>query len=473
MDTFKKQNNENSSIMSKKVKITSPIDELKKAQRSEQTLDRYQYYVRKFCEFSNITPAKLLTFKDEAIRTLQKNYLVHLNEKKLSRSYIAGIVSGLDKFLIMNEREGARLTEKMRDSLLPQSREQQQSGRGAWDEHQIKLMMESTKNIQTKAILGILASTGGRLGTIVENVKGNDRYLTTNDIVDDANKHKFVGQGREIEKIEFGNCKTIRCYAETGLEYWNFLTPSASRYLDKHLQSRRLNEIGFRENPEGKPLFVKKDKKTGEIKPMTYSDVKHAVQNVIKKVRGTLEEGKKRHQIQLTNGFRHRFVDKCIEAGISPLAISKLMSHSGGAIDILNARGFAINKIQVKNYQTSVKTLFEEWLKALPYLEYDNSAVDKAELDRAQEIIKNQNEFIGKKALEQDKKIEKLQNTLQEFYKFVRTTAELTEANESKEGYDDFRRMWRAYFDKQVTAGSKKLSEHNDTNGEGNDNNTT
>jgi hypothetical protein len=107
------------------------------------------------------------------------------------------------------------------------------------------------------------------------------------------------------------------------------------------------------------------------MKPMTYEDLKHRLAYVVKKIRGTLPEGKKRHEIQLTNGFRHRFVDKIIEAGMQPLAISKLMSHSGGALDVLTERGFAVNKVQVKNYTNSVDVLFKVWKKALPYLEYD------------------------------------------------------------------------------------------------------
>lgn len=138
MDTFKNENDV-SVVLTKRVKTISPIDELKSCQRSEQTKDRYVYYVNRFCEYSNTTTQKILTLKDEAIRTLQKNYLVHLNDQKLSRSYIAGIVSGIDKFLVMNEREGAMLTRKMQDSVIPQTQTQKLSGRGAWDEKQKSL----------------------------------------------------------------------------------------------------------------------------------------------------------------------------------------------------------------------------------------------------------------------------------------------------------------------------------------------
>ncbi|GEM_PF-6972256 len=311
--------------MEKKTKITSPIDELKNAQRSEQTLDRYEYYVKRFCKYHNTTPEKLLTLKDDAIRIFQKDYLVYLNNQNKSRSYIAGIVSGLDKFFVMNDREGAMLTRKLRDSIIPQTQTQKLSGRGAWEDKDIKLMMETADNIQTKAIIGILNSTGGRLGIISENIENNSRYLKYEDIVDDSNKFNFVGQGREIEKIEFGNCKAIRLYSDTGSEYWSFLTSSASAILDRHLKLRRFNEPSFRDSPKGQPLFVARDRKTKQLKPASYSDIKQAIGNIIKKIRGTLPEGQKRHDIQMTNGFRHRFVDKAIQSGMQPLAISKLM----------------------------------------------------------------------------------------------------------------------------------------------------
>jgi hypothetical protein len=100
-------------IVLTEIKTISPIDELLSCQRSPQTKRRYRYYVEKFCEHFDTTPQKLLSLKDEAIRTMEKNYLIWLNGKKLSRSYIAGIVSGLDKFLVMTEREGAMLTKKV------------------------------------------------------------------------------------------------------------------------------------------------------------------------------------------------------------------------------------------------------------------------------------------------------------------------------------------------------------------------
>jgi integrase len=182
LDTFKNENDV-SGMLTKKVKTMSPIDELLSCQRSQQTKTRYLYYVNKFCEHFDTTPQKLLTLKDEAVRTMQKNYLVYLNDKKLSRSYIAGIVSGLDKLLVMTEREDAMLTKKMRDSLIPPSREQKLSGRGAWDEKQIKLMIGSTGNIQTDAILGIFYSTGCRMGAIVENLEGTPKYLRYDEFV--------------------------------------------------------------------------------------------------------------------------------------------------------------------------------------------------------------------------------------------------------------------------------------------------
>lgn len=386
MDTFKNQIDV-SEALKEKVKTVSPIDELLSCQRSEQTKSRYLYYVEKFCDHFDLTPQKLLTLDNETIRTLQKNYLVCLNRKKLSRSYIAGIVSGLDKFLIMTEREDAMLTKKMRESLIPASREQKLSGRGAWDEKQIKLMVGSTGNIQTDAILGIFYSTGCRMGAIVENLKGTPRYLRYDDIVDDSNKDKFAGLGLGIENIQFGNCKAIRLYAEDGAEYWSFLTPSVSAILERYLQSRRLNEPGFRENPRGKPLFVVRDKRTKEFKPMTYEDLKHRLAYVIKKIRGTLPEGKKRHEIQLTNGFRHRFVNKAIEGALQPLAISKLMSHSGGVLDILAERGYSVNKVEVKNYASSVEALFNEWKKALPYLEYDATERERLKRIEAEKLL--------------------------------------------------------------------------------------
>jgi len=385
------------------------MDELLSCQRSPQTKLRYRYYVEKFCEHFDTTPEKLLSLKDEAIRTLQKNYLVQLNEKKLSRSYIAGIVSGLDKFLIMNEREDAMLTKKMRDSLIPPSREQRLSGRGAWDEKQIKLMIGSTGNIQTDAILGIFYSTGCRLGAIVENLEGTPKYLKYDDVIDDTNKHKFAGLGLGIENIEFGNCKAIKLYSEDwGYAYWSFLTPSASLLLKKWLQTYRINEPDFRENPEGKPLFVVKDKNTKKYKPMTHEDLRHRLQYVVKKIRGTLSEGKRRHEIQLTNGFRHRFVDKAIEGGMQPLAISKLMSHSGGALDILAERGYAINKVQAKNYTSSVEGLFKEWKKSLPYLEYDMTDLERARRIEAEQEVKNLKDEKDKRIAELEGKIETL-----------------------------------------------------------------
>jgi len=115
----------------------------------------------------------------------------------------------------------------------------------------------------------------------------------------------------------------------------------------------------------------------------------------------------------------------------------------------LSDKGFAINKIQVKNYQASVKILFEEWRKALSYLEYDVSAVDKAELDKAQEIIKNQNEFIGKKAVEQDRKIKEFKERLENIEKLL--------------GRIDFSKLDNS---QNSTDGSKNISEHNSNEGE-------
>ena len=417
MDTFKRQNNV-SDVLSEKVKTISPIDELLSCQRSQQTKRRYVYYVNKFCEHFDTTPQKLLTLKDDAVRTLQKNYLVYLNGKKVSRSYIAGIVSGLDKFLVMTEREGAMLTKKMRDSLIPPSREQRLSGRGAWDEKQIKLMVGSTGNIQTDAILGIFYSTGCRMGAIVENLEGTPKYLKYDDIVDDNNKHKFAGLGLGIENIEFGNCKAIRLYAEDwAYAYWSFLVPSASSIMDKYLQSMRINQPSFKEKPEGKPLFVVRDKKTNEYKPMTYEDLKHRIAYVVQKIRGTLEAGKKRHEIQMTNGFRHRFVDKAIEGGMQPLAISKLMSHSGGALDILAERGYVINKVQAKNYTSSVQGLFKEWKKALPFLEYDNIEAERQRRINAEEEVKTMSEQQAMKMLELESKLTTVFGILEELKK--------------------------------------------------------
>jgi integrase len=103
-------------------------------------------------------------------------------------------------------------------------------------------------------------------------------------------------------------------------------------------------------------------------------------------IRTVLEKGKKRHEFQVDHGYRKFFKTRCELAGMKPINVERLLSHSTGISD--------------SYYRATENELLEDYLKVMDFLTINEENRLSKQIKELQE--KNQdNEYIIKGKLQE------------------------------------------------------------------------
>lgn len=231
-----------------------------------------------------------------------------------------------------------------------------------------------------KAIVYTMASSGIRLGAW-DNLKW--------------------GHVRPIIQENHVVAAKIIVYAEEDEEYFSFLSKEAYLALK--------DWMGYRENAgelicENSWLMrdlwdTQINTGTGLItipKKLEPTGIKRLIERAIwaQGLRKKLENGKKRHPFQAIHCFRKWFKTRCEIAGMKPINVEILLSHSVG--------------ISSSYYRPTESDLLHDYLKVSDLLEFDKKEKIQKELQNYEQKRKEENYQFKGKLEEKNEEIKKL-----------------------------------------------------------------
>lgn len=252
-------------------------------------MKRFQKFVGK--EFDEI----ILTNPVELTRIIQA-YIIE-TKKYVNPNSIPGLIAPIRSFLEVND-----VILNWRKIVRFYPRKTKVTGASAWSTEEIQRMLATTKTTQSKLIIYMLASTGCRIGGL-ENL-----------------------QLKDIRDVDYG-CKMVTFYADDIEEYFSFLTPEASYYLEMHLKERKMKGENITQTS---PIFVPSRRvlqrtylDRGAMRAVVYRAVNNAKLRAIPKT----QLPNKRHTTQVCHGFRKRFNTIMKDAVDKGVAVEKMMGH--------------------------------------------------------------------------------------------------------------------------------------------------
>jgi len=317
--------------------------------KTEATRRMYLYHLKKFLEWAKIPdPDGLLQLKDSHLQSLMEDYLLYI-KKRVSPNSIAAMFAPLELFFIMNDKQiQFKKIRKMFPSTV------KKSGYGAWSNQDVKKFLENCKSKRMRALIHFLASTGCRIGAIYDL------------------------RSRHLSEMDSG-CKSVLFYEGSNEEYFCFLTPEASRALDKYFEQRQRDGENLNEDSPVFRNFYRNGK--AEVKPMSYKALQFCVAGLVKYSGANRRKTGSRFNIQVDHGFRKRFntilkLNKNVNSNVA----EKLMGHKNGLDGV---------------YLTPTKEqCFEEFKKAIDDLTIDDAERKKIEIERLEKKNENQQKEI-------------------------------------------------------------------------------
>jgi hypothetical protein len=122
-------------------------------------------------------------------------------------------------------------------------------------------------------------------------------------------------------------------------------------------------------------------------------------------LRKKLENGKKRHPFQAIHCYRKWFKTRCEIAGMKPINIEKLLSHSIG--------------ISNSYYRPTENELLEDYLKVSDLLQIDKQSQLQNELHQYQQKNQEESYIIKEKLQERDQQIQVLIKKQEQFENMI------------------------------------------------------
>jgi hypothetical protein len=235
------------------------------------------------------------------------------------------------------------------------------------------------------------------------------------------------GHIRPIEKGEEIVAAKIIVYSQEDEEYFTFISKEAHYSLKEWMKYREdarelidenswlMRDLWDTRVAQGRG-FVTKPKK------LASSGIKRLIERTIwaQGLRKKLENGKKRHPFQAIHSFRKWFKTRCEIAGMKPINIEKLLSHSIG--------------ISNSYYRPTDTELLEDYLKVSDLLMIDKQGKLQTELHKYEQKNQEENYIIKGKLQEREEEIkslkckyesdtnlfqEKMENRIQELFQKV------------------------------------------------------
>lgn len=264
--------------------------------KSKYTAKNYNSHLKQFIKFMNIDSTNLLSlYSASELQNELENYLIQLKQTTRSNS-IPSKFQGIKHFCVMNE---IHLNWNKIYKMFPQKQKTQNLR--SYTTNEIRKILSCEKNIRNKVLIHFLASTGARIGVF-------DHILSI--------KH--------MKRMHCGSYAVL-LYAGDVEEYWSFLTPQASKTLDKyHNLRKQKGEIFYNDTPIfGVDKAIQRQLGWNGIRSIIYRSVLKS--KIIR------QKQDYRYDVQIDHGFRKRFntilkLNNLVNYNIA----EKLMGHKNG-----------------------------------------------------------------------------------------------------------------------------------------------
>jgi len=221
-----------------------------------------------------------------------------------------------------------------------------------------------------------------------------------------------VGHIRPIERDGKVVAAKIIVYAEEDEGYFSFISKEALDALQSWLRYREesgelidenswlMRDLWDTSTPQVRG-FATKPKK------LAASGIKRLIERAIwaQGLRKKLENGKKRHPFSAIHSFRKWFKTRCEIAGMKPINVEKLLSHSIG--------------ISNSYYRPTENELLEDYLKVSDLLQIDKQSQLQNELHQYQQKNQEESLMIKGRLQERDEQINALIKKQEQFENMI------------------------------------------------------
>ena len=345
------------------------------AMKTDATKSNYSYSIHRFMQFLKEDKIILdiedydflLTFDTDEITDYLEDFVNMLNSK-IKPSGIRSMIAAPELFFEMNRKIWHK--KLVRKSINKDDRET--SGGTPITTSEVYDMLQISKHPRDIALINFFASTGARPTAVFDPV------LKMKHLVYHPNPINLDG--------EHNWCYAVRIYDESKEGYWAFLTPEATKALEKyHGWRKHIRQEKFTDETPVFSTFAKHAKQSF----LSDNSIKEIFRSLIK--RSNLPRIKKgnRYDKALVYMFRKRFNTILkLENDVNSNIAEKLMAHKKG-----------LDGVYLKPTR---EECFREFVKAIPQLTIDSTERLKLENEKKQEKI-NQLEARTQEVIEKTK----------------------------------------------------------------------
>jgi len=348
------------------------VTKMMKTLATDKGRESYAYKLQRFMVFAtekkyvkhNEDFESLLTYDPEQLTDILEDFVNYLENQGLVSTSVGVTLTAMELFFEMNRR----IWHKKLVKRSIQKQDRISGGREPVTTQDINLMLKyCERSIRKRAIILFLGSTGIRPGGLIDPVLRIKHLVWMPDPANPTRNPEF--------------CYAVKVYDLSKEGYWVFLTPEASKTLQRYFNSRK--RAGEDLTPES-PVFVNIGTRwNSKYEYLTDNNLQAILSKIIngsgiprKKVGNTYDKS-------VVYMFRKRFntilkINNSVNSNIA----EKLMAHKRG--------------LDGTYLQPTREECFAEFVKAIPDL-----TVDQAEKQKAIIEIKN-------------KKIDELQSTKEE-----------------------------------------------------------
>lgn len=371
--------------------------------KSSQTRKKYQGRIDKFFGFAGVegktTEEKSIKFVEKAGLEGNKwvfnsvlNFMLYQVNRVENKEIVASTIQNyLKSIKLFCELADIEISWKRISRGLPKGK--------SYADDRIPTDYEIQKIIEypdrrIKAIIYTMISSGIRLGAW--------DYLRWENI-------------KPIEKDGIGVVAAkVIVYAGEDEEYFTFISSEAYLELQKWIKYReKSGEIIDANSWVMRDLWDSGSLKDGKglvskPKKLASSGIKRLIERAIwaQGLRSKLELGKKRHPFSAVHSFRKWFKTKCEIAGMKPINIEKLLSHSIG--------------ISNSYYRPTENEILEDYLKVVDFLSLGKENKLQKELKVYKEKNNEENYSIKAKLQEKEEQIEELNTKYEHDFKKIK-----------------------------------------------------
>ena len=175
--------------------------------KSVVTRDNYTLHLKEFLKFSKIKDYDgLIKIPSEQLQTILEDYVLYL-KKTINPNSVPIYMTGVKHFFVMNR---IRIFWEIIQKMYPEK--VKRAGQKAWSDEHVRQMIEFSNSKRNKALVHFMASTGARIGC-----------------------HNYPLQMQHLKDMGDG-CRGVLIYAGDIDEYWTFLTPETTKYLEEYFE---------------------------------------------------------------------------------------------------------------------------------------------------------------------------------------------------------------------------------------------